>query len=149
MILVSYCFFFLPLFHWPHSKNFFSQISTKNAQPCFSFNNTYFLFFLFFQSKSLLFLHLLYKANLAYSSVACPDVGLLKAGAHFNIYGHRDPLPDYKRILGMSSCAISLVFLFINLKIWAVLLPIRITSECEQAGTIFLYYTEMVLKWLH
>lgn len=64
----------------------------------------------FFQCKSLLFLHLLYKANLAYSSVAYPDVGLLKAGAHFNIYGHRDPLPDYKRILGMSSCAISLIF---------------------------------------
>lgn len=39
-----------------------------------------------------------------------PDVSLLKAGAHFNICGHRDPLPDYKRILGMSSCAIFLGF---------------------------------------
>lgn len=47
---------------------------------------------------SVLFLHVLYKANLAYNSLAYPNVGLLKAGAHFNIYGHRDPLPDNKML---------------------------------------------------
>lgn len=37
--------FFLPLFHWPHSKTSFFQTSTKTAQLCFSFNNAYFLSF--------------------------------------------------------------------------------------------------------
>lgn len=58
----------------------------------------------------LLFLFLIYKANLARSLLTYADSGLLKAGAHFNICGHRDPLPSHKRILGMFSCGISALF---------------------------------------
>lgn len=83
---------------WARLIVFSSQISTEPLHffPC--------------PETRLLFLFLIYKAKLACSSLTYADWSLLKAGVHFNIRGHRDPLPTHKRILGMFSCGISARF---------------------------------------
>lgn len=44
---------------------------------------------------------------MARGSLTHAAAGLLKAGVHFNIRGHRDPLPSRKRTPGMFSCGLS------------------------------------------
>lgn len=67
----------------------------------------------------LLFLLLLYDTDLARGSLTHAGAGLLKAGVHFNIRGHGDPLPSRKRTPGMFSrtiCALALT----GLTAWGV-----------------------------